>query len=187
MTSPDRGSLLLHLCCAPDGTVPWPVLEQEGFSVTGYFTGNHIHPEEEYLLRVEAVRALADQGGRRLLLEPYEPARWLEATGPLRGEREGGRRCGLCFALQLLGAARAARSAGCAVLSTTLTISPHKDPERINRIGAAVAARAGLVWEARVWRRGGGFQRSVTESRRLGLYRQTWCGCVYSRREGQEG
>ncbi|EFQ24004.1 protein of unknown function DUF208 [Aminomonas paucivorans DSM 12260] len=180
-------ALLLHLCCAPDGTVPWPDLEAQGFRVTGYFTGHHIHPEEEYRRRAESVRALAESRGGAAVFEPYDPPRWLEAVAALKHEPEGGRRCGLCFALQLLGAARAAQREGCTHLCTTLTISPHKDPERINRMGRQVASQFGLLWEDRVWRKNDGFKRSVTESHRLGLYRQTWCGCVYSRREGQEG
>lgn len=176
-------SLLLHLCCAPDGTVPWAELEEEGFLVTGFFYGNNIHPRAEYDLRVRAVRTLALEHGDRLLVGAYCPGEWLTATKGLHAEPEGGARCPACFRLQLQAAAEAACTAGIANLCTTLTISPHKDPDLINGIGRDVCRERGLIWVERVWRKNGGFVRSVQESRRLGLYRQNYCGCQFSIRE----
>jgi hypothetical protein len=178
--------LLLHLCCAPDGTIPWRALEEEGFTVTGYFYGGNIHPEEEYLLRLDAVRRLAAEHGR-LVVEPYAPAEWFRLLAPFGTEPEGGERCWRCFRLQLENAAREALRRGCRFLCTTLTISPHKNPDEINHIGAAVAEQFGLRWLHRIWRKGNGFVRSVEESRRLGLYRQGYCGCLYSRNARNEG
>ncbi len=178
--------LLLHLCCAPDGTIPWPTLEEEPFTVTGYFYGGNIHPEEEYLLRLAAVRRLASEH-RRLVVEHYAPEEWFRLLAPFEAEPEGGERCRRCFRLQLENAAREALRRGCRVLCTTLTISPHKNPDEINRIGVAVAEQFGLRWLHRIWRKGNGFARSVEESRRLGLYRQGYCGCLYSRNERNGG
>lgn len=178
--------LLLHLCCAPDGTIPWPTLEEEAFTVTGYFYGGNIHPEEEYCLRLAAVRRLAAEH-RRLVVEHYAPEEWFRLLAPLEAAPEGGERCRRCFRLQLENAAREALRRGCRVLCTTLTISPHKNPDEINRIGVAVAEQFGLRWLHRIWRKGNGFARSVEESRRLGLYRQGYCGCLYSRNERNEG
>jgi predicted adenine nucleotide alpha hydrolase (AANH) superfamily ATPase len=151
--------------------------------VTGHFCGSNLHPEEEYGLRLGAVRHLADSLGGTLLIDPYRPWDWMEAVRGTEREPEGGERCSLCFAFQFEAAARAALERGCRLLCTTLTISPHKDPARINRIGGIVAERFGLTWLPRIFRKGEGFRRSVEESRRLGLYRQDYCGCVYSRRE----
>jgi hypothetical protein len=178
--------LLLHLCCAPDGTIPWPTLEEEAFTVTGYFYGGNIHPEEEYRLRLAAVRRLAAEH-RRLVVEHYAPEEWFRLLASLEAAPEGGERCRRCFRLQLENAAREALRRGCRVLCTTLTISPHKNPDEINRIGVAVAEQFGLRWLHRIWRKGNGFARSVEESRRLGLYRQGYCGCLYSRNERNEG
>lgn len=175
-----KDRLLLHICCAPDGTVPWVELEAQGFEVTGFFYGNNIHPEGEYLLRARAVRQLAAEHGDRLLLEPYDPEAWFRATDGLAEEPEGGARCPLCFRLQLEAAAEAARREGIKFLCTTLTISPHKDPTLLNRLGEDICASRDLTWVERVWRKQGGFVRSVAESRRLGLYRQNYCGCKYS-------
>lgn len=172
--------LLLHICCAPDGTVPWPDLEAEGFTVTGYFYGGNIHPHQEYLRRTVAVRRLAEEHGNRLILGPYDPDAWLRATKKYSREPEGGLRCPLCFRLQLENAADVACREGIENLCTTLTISPHKDPGLLNGLGEAVCAERGLTWVERIWRKQGGFIRSVAESRRLGLYRQNYCGCIYS-------
>jgi hypothetical protein len=174
--------LLLHLCCAPDGTVPWPALVEEGYAVEGFFYGSNIHPQEEYCLRLEAVRSLVKAQKGVFHGAPYDPDRWLEAVGEWKDEPEGGKRCLLCFRLQLEAAADFAAEREIPFLATTLTISPHKDVAAINAIGAAVASSRGLSWVSTIWRKGGGFTRSVAESRRLGLYRQNYCGCLYSRR-----
>lgn len=175
-----RDRLLLHICCAPDGTVPWVELESQGFEVTGFFYGNNIHPEEEYHLRSQAVSRLAEEHGNRLLPSHYRPELWIKATEALGTEPEGGARCPLCFRLQLEAAARAAAGEGIKFLCTTLTISPHKDPGLLNRLGEEICAASDLIWVERIWRKNGGFVRSVAESRRLGLYRQNYCGCMYS-------
>lgn len=172
--------LLLHCCCAPDSTIPLRRLASEGWDVVCAFYGSNIQPEEEFLWRLEDMRKVARLWGVSLRDLPYDPEVWLRASLPLAGQPEGGARCGRCIALQLFAAAQCALEEDCGVLCTTLTISPHKDPARINRIGEAIANRSGLVWLERTWRKNGGFRESVQESRRLGLRRQNYCGCRYS-------
>jgi hypothetical protein len=175
--------LLLHACCAPDATVPLEELEAEGYNVTLFWYGANIHPGEEEQKRREALASLA---GARTVITGDEPAiSWMEAALPLAGEPEGGKRCELCFRLQLDGAARAAKREGIGLLCTTLTISPHKDPALINAIGTEAAKKHGLNWLGRVFRKKGGFQRSAALSRELNLYRQSYCGCVFSLRRGE--
>ena len=130
--------------------------------------------------RLEDMGKIARLFERPLRDLPYDPEAWLRSSLPLAGQPEGGARCGLCIALQLAAAAQIALEEDCGVLCTTLTISPHTDPARINRIGAAVDKKSGLVWLDRIWRKNGGFRESVLESRRLGLRRQVYCGCRYS-------
>lgn len=178
----EKIKLLLHICCAPDATVPWPELLAEGYEASGYFYGGNIHPQAEYEKRAEAVRMLAEVTQAPAILPGYEPEKWLEATKELADEPERGRRCPVCFRLQLEAAAVYAAAHGFSHLSTTLTISPHKDAALINKIGAETAVQHGLVWLERIWRKQDGFKRSVAESKRLGLYRQNYCGCVYSLR-----
>ena len=179
-----RPRLLLHICCAPDGTVPVLDLAAEGWDVRGFFYGSNIQPEDEYRRRLEALRILADRTGLRAEEAPYVPEEWTQVMTErgLMCEPEGGQRCAACFALQFQAAAEEAARLGCSRLCTTLTISPHKDVERINRIGAEIAASRGLTWEARIWRKQNGFLRSIKLSKEWGLYRQSYCGCLPSRR-----
>jgi predicted adenine nucleotide alpha hydrolase (AANH) superfamily ATPase len=182
----DRRKILLHLCCAPDATVPWPALAGEGFDVCGFFYGDNIHPEAEWLRRAEAAEKLAGIMGSRLERGDYKPSRWFSEASALKDEPEGGKRCALCFRLQLTAAAKTAARGGFSCLCTTLTISPHKNPALINRIGLEACGIAGIEWIPRVWRKGDGFRLSVGMSRELGLYRQNYCGCTYSFRGGME-
>jgi predicted adenine nucleotide alpha hydrolase (AANH) superfamily ATPase len=178
-----RGRLLLHICCAPDAAVPFRDLKAEGWDdIAGYFYGSNIHPREEYSLRAEALEFLAEREGVFVLMEPYEPDAWRALADPLAEEPEGGRRCALCFELQLRAAAAEGARRGATHLGTTLTISPHKDVALISRLGGEIAASHGMIWQDRVWRKNNGFLRSLTISAELGLYRQNYCGCLYSQR-----
>lgn len=174
-----KPSLMLHICCAPDATVPWLELCAD-YDVCGFFFGGNIHPVEEYAKRREAVEILSRSLNKELLIQPYDTIGWFKAVKGLENEAEGGKRCLVCFHMQLEAAAQRAVEKGCTHLCTTLTISPHKDVVLLNEIGAEAAGRLGLVWLKRVWRKNGGFKRSIEASKRLGLYRQHYCGCIFS-------
>ena len=173
-------SILLHICCAPDGSVPVPDLQAEGWNVVGFFYGSNIHPFDEYARRLEAVNILAAHCGISCVIGHYEPDEWFEGVKGLEAEPEGGRRCEKCFTLQLEACAREAVRLGRGSICTTLTISPHKNAELINVLGQAIADRYCLHWENRIWRKRDGFLRSVRASKELGLYRQKYCGCAFS-------
>lgn len=175
--------ILLHVCCAPDATIPWQRLIEEGHRVTGFFYGSNIHPYSEFRRRAQDVETLSRTLGSDRVIGSYEPLRWLEAVREHLLAPEGGERCPLCFRAQLTAAANRALSLGIGTLSTTLTISPHKDVALIERIGAEVCWEHCLDWVFRVWRKKSGFKLSVERSRRLGLYRQRYCGCVLSIRD----
>ena len=175
--------LLLHICCAPDATVPWSELINENYDVTGYFYGSNIHPQDEYQKRAEALKVLSDKLNGKAVFADYRPQEWQKNTEMFADEPEGGRRCEECFKLQLDAAAKYAKENGFTYISTTLTISPHKNVGLINSIGSDSAKRYDLTWVEKVWRKNNGFKRSVDESRRFGLYRQNYCGCVYSMRK----
>ena len=175
--------LLLHVCCAPDAAFPFQVLKNEPWEeVVGYFYGSNIHPADEYCRRRDALEYLSGRCKVNVLSHPYEPDGWFAAASCLADEPERGKRCSVCFSLQLRAAAEEGVKRGASHLCTTLTISPHKDAELISRIGAEIAAFHGLTWESRIWRKNGGFLRSVQISQELGLYRQNYCGCIYSER-----
>lgn len=175
-------NLLIHICCAPDATIPFQELLTEGYNVTGFMYGGNIHPVDEYARRCDALVRLTALLGERVVIMEWNPEQWLDATQEFATDPEGGARCRLCFELQLEAAAGYAAENKFTYLSTTLTISPHKDPKTINRIGRLAAEKYGLLWVDKIWRGNDGFKRSVTESKRLGLYRQNFCGCIYSER-----
>jgi len=176
----DKKRLILHICCAPDATVPADLLLDEGYRTGGFFYGGNIHPEEEFQKRAAAVAFLCQTKGIGCHVMPYDPEKWIGETKAFASEPEGGKRCLLCFELQLKAAAEYAVRCGAGSLTTTLTISPHKDPSAINGIGEKICSEHGLVWISKIWRKNNGFKRSVDESRKLGLYRQDYCGCIYS-------
>ena len=154
--------------------------------MTIYFYGANIHPYEEWEKRLAALRTLAADRSARLVVRPYDTAEWDASVKGLEDEPEGGKRCEVCMKLQLSSAAKAARDLGIDRLCTSLTLSPQKHPDMINKWGSDAAGENGLVWIDRVWRKKGGFAFSVSESRRLGLYRQCYCGCRYSYRVVQQ-
>ena len=181
-----RKKLLLHCCCAPDSTVPLEDLPVEGYDVTLYWYGANIHPAGEETRRREDLLSLAGRKGNPVIVEDTFSPPWMEAALPFAEEPEGGRRCALCFRLQLEGAALTAVRLGIGTICTTLTISPHKDEKLINSIGAAEAEKHGLVWLPKVFRKKNGFPRSVALSKEFGLYRQSYCGCIFSIRRGED-
>jgi len=171
--------LLLDVCCGPDATHAIEYFSGN-YRVSLLFSGSNIHPESEYLLRLEQVEKVAKHYGTPLHLIPYDPEAWLSFVRGLEKEPEGGRRCEACWRFRFNLLAEKARELGIKNISTTLTISPKKRPDAVNRIGLEVAETRGLVWVEAVLRRRGGFARSLELSRELGLYRQNYCGCEFS-------
>lgn len=172
--------LLLHVCCAPcsAGTV---ARLNELFSVSLFFSNDNIHPAGEYERRLAAARVVADWAGVPLRVPPYRPGDWLTRVEGLADEPEGGERCGVCFSYRLEETARYARDYGFPIFGTTLTISPHKDHTRVNRLGAEAAERHGVLFLRCDLKKNDGFGTSVKISRELDLYRQDYCGCCFSR------
>lgn len=111
---------------------------------------------------------------------------WQEAVAGLEDEPEGGRRCDVCFLVRMRHAARKARELGCEVFTTTLTVSPHKPLQRVAPAGEQAAVEAGVRFLAVDFKKHDGFRRSVELSKQYGLYRQRYCGCVYSMRDAGE-
>jgi predicted adenine nucleotide alpha hydrolase (AANH) superfamily ATPase len=178
-----KPKLLLHICCGPCSTEVIRRLKDE-YEVVGLFYNPNIHPEEEHdkrLMEVQRVSAL----WRVLVDAPtYDHARFLSVARGLEQEPEGGRRCVACYRLRIEEAARRAADNGCSHMATTLTIAPMKKAGVINPIGREAAERHGLTFVEKDWKKQDGFKHSVELSRELGLYRQDYCGCEFSRRRG---
>ena len=178
--------LLLHACCAPCSSA---VLERLSpyFQITVLYYNPNIFPEEEYRHRVEELRRLVRESAYPNPVEvvdwDYCPERFFDCVKGLDLEPEGGRRCEACFRLRLSEAAVYAKRGNYDYVTTTLTISPQKDLNLLNRIGEEEAEKQSVRWLPSAFRKKGGYQRSIELSREHGLYRQDFCGCVFSKAE----
>ena len=178
-----RPRLLLHSCCGPCSSHVLEYLTRYFEVCLSYYNPN-IQPREEYELRLEnQLKVLERIPGVTLAPCGYDGGAYDEAVRGLENEPEGGARCTECFALRLDFAARAAKRLGCDYFATTLTVSPHKDAQRINAIGEALAGKYGVKWLPADFKKRDGYKRSIELSREFGLYRQNYCGCLYSKTE----
>lgn len=183
--------LLLHSCCAPCSSYVLEYLSQY-FRITVFYYNPNITSPQEYRKRVEEVKRLISEMPAQhpisFIEGEYEPRRFTEAARGLEHEPEGGARCGQCFRLRLSRtaemAAQIARETGEEILFTTsLTISPLKNAPLLNNIGEEVASQyGGIAWLNSDFKKRGGYQRSIILSAQYGLYRQNYCGCVYSQK-----
>jgi predicted adenine nucleotide alpha hydrolase (AANH) superfamily ATPase len=176
---PEGTPLLVHVCCAPDAAYGLFALAAL-HPVTGFFYNPNIDDPEEYGRRLDATRLLARERPFPLLVEGGGEAEFAEAARGLEGEPERGERCERCIRLRLARTAREAASRGIPAYATVLTVSPKKKAAVVNRVGREEGEKAGVSFLECDMKKGGGFDRSVEEAERLGLYRQTFCGCRHS-------
>ena len=177
--------LLLHSCCGPCSTRCLEALCGT-FAVTVLYYNPNIADRAEYEKRkAEQLRLLRETGWADLLDADYDPPSFFAAAKGLEGEPEGGARCTECFRLRLDYTARRAKEKGFGWFATTLTVSPHKDAARINALGEEAAARFGVRWLPSDFKKENGYLRSIQLSRQYDLYRQNFCGCPFSRRDGE--
>lgn len=177
----ERPRLLLHACCAPCSSACLERLTG-AFRVTAFYYNPNISPEAEYVKRAaELMRIWPDS-----VVADYDPAAFREIGRGLEREPEGGARCAKCYELRLGETARRAREEGYDYFCTALSVSPYKDAGKLNAIGRALEAETGVKWLASDFKKKGGYARSVALSRELGLYRQDYCGCVFSKAEREK-
>lgn len=182
-------SLLLHVCCGPCSLMPIIHLRDEGFAVTAYFFNPNIHPQDEYLLRREAMRQAAVQLDVPVIWEPeaeenalhaVDPAAWVEA---LQADRAEGARCRHCYRARLEPTARVARERGFDAFTSSLLYSRYQRHEAIVEAAETAAVHAGAAFlyrDFRPW-----WQDGIRLSKEMGLYRQKWCGCMLSKDEAE--
>ncbi len=181
-----KPSLLLHSCCAPCSS---SVLEQliPYFKVTIFYFNPNIHPRREYLTRMQENRWFAEKiMGVEFIEGEYDPRRWFKAVKGFENEPEGGRRCPICYRLRMEETAKLAKEKGFEYFTTTLSVSPHKRADWINQIGLELEEKYGVRFMVADFKKGGGYQRSLELSKKYNLYRQTYCGCVFSLRDRRE-
>ena len=181
-------TLFLHSCCAPCSSYVLEYLSRY-FEITVFYYNPNISPASEYEERAREqerlIREMETVHPVRFLCGEYRPELFYEAVKGLEQEPEGGVRCTECFKLRLLEAARLAKEGDFDYFTTTLTISPLKDAERLNRIGEEAGARYGVRFLNSDFKKRNGYKRSTELSREYGLYRQDYCGCVFSRRQAK--
>ncbi len=176
-----KPGLLLHSCCGPCSTYVLEYLSR-CFELGLLYYDPNIQPEAEYELRLENQRAVLERfPGVRLHEYGWRGADYEAVVRGLESEPEGGARCTVCFRLRLEETARLAKELGYEYFCTTLSVSPHKDAERINRIGAELAEKYSVKWLPSDFKKREGYKRSIELSREYGLYRQEYCGCLYSK------
>lgn len=176
--------LLLHGCCAPCSSYCLWYLS-EYFQITLFFYNPNIFPETEYAFRLAEVRRLLTKLPLKrpvtLIEGEYEPESFFQIAKGLEELPEGQKRCFRCYELRLRKAAEYARQEHFDYFTTTLSISPHKNAEKINEIGERLAEEYKLRHLPSDFKKKGGYQKSIEFSREYDLYRQNFCGCVYSK------
>ena len=179
-------SLLLHSCCGPCSSYVLEYLSRY-FAITVFYYNPNIYPPEEYEHRVkEQQRFIAEctfDHPVQFVAGDYEPELFYDAVRTLEDCPEGGERCFVCYRLRLAEAAKLADELGCDYFTTTLSISPHKNAAKLNEIGEELAGITKARHLPSDFKKRGGYKRSVELSAEHGMYRQDYCGCVFSKRE----
>ncbi len=180
----DVKSLLLHICCAPDAVfVVSELIKDKKIEIGGFFYDPNIHPEEEYDFRLKEMKDLSAELGFTLFEGEYDDDRWYELVKGLEDVPEKGERCRVCIEMRLRRTAKKAKELGYEAFATVLTNSPKKIVSLINEAGHNAALSAGVKYIESSFRKSEGFKKSLILSEKYNLYRQNYCGCVYSRRD----
>ncbi len=177
-----RPSLLLHACCAPCASYPLEYLSKS-FDVTLFYYNPNITEKTEYEKRLEELRRLSHEFGFNVIDGVYDGKIFFEHSKGLEQEPERGKRCEKCFSLRLSKASEVATSYGFEYFATTLTLSPLKNATLINEIGLSVEKEGGTKYLPSDFKKKGGYLRSIELSNKYNLYRQNYCGCVFSKRK----
>jgi predicted adenine nucleotide alpha hydrolase (AANH) superfamily ATPase len=159
---------------------------KDHFEVTAFFYNPNIYPRAENSMREKEMRRLAEKWGFSVIVAPWESRRWFEAVKGLENEPEGGKRCLVCYRIRLEKTAQLACQKGFDYFGTTLSISPHKKAEVINKIGKDLQAFSGIPFFNTDFKKKDGFYISCRLSEQEGLYRQDYCGCIFSKRESED-
>ncbi len=185
----ERKTLLLHACCAPCSSYVLEYLAKY-FDITLFFYNPNIYPEEEFRFREEELLRLIGEmplsSGVKLVLGRYEPSEFFDIARGYEDLPEGDERCRRCYALRLEESAKTAKDGGFDYFCTTLSISPYKNAEWLNSIGKEMSEKYGVGYLFSDFKKKNGYKRSIELSEQYSLYRQDYCGCVFSKRAAEE-
>ena len=175
-----KPKLLLHSCCAPCSSA---VIERlkDCFDLTVYYYNPNLDSKKEFDLRADEQKRLCAVLGVKCVIDAFIPEEFLLQVKGLEDAPEGGQRCGKCFFIRLKKTAEKAKEGAYDYFTTTLTISPLKNADRLNAIGNAVAQELGVEFLPSDFKKKNGYYRSVELSKEYNLYRQNYCGCIFSK------
>ena len=182
--------LLLHACCAPCSSYCLEYLSNF-FEITVFYFNPNISLKEEYEYRLNEEKRLISlmefKNPVKIVDGEYNPNAFYKEVKGLENEPEGGKRCEKCFRLRLEASAKEAKKLGCDYFATTLTISPLKNAGLINTIGEQIGQKYGVKWLFSDFKKKEGYKRSIILSKKYELYRQNYCGSIFSKRMSESG
>ena len=182
-------TLLLHTCCAPCSSAVIERLAKD-FKITVFYYNPNIEPYEEYLKRKEEqkkfLKVFPSPNPLNFLDCDYENEEFKKLALGLEKEKEGGPRCFKCYRLRLLKTAQKAKELGFDYFTTSLSISPYKNAQKLNEIGLELEQVCGVSYLVSDFKKNDGYKKSILFSKEYNLYRQDYCGCVYSKKERDE-
>ncbi|MFH1053591.1 MAG: epoxyqueuosine reductase QueH [Candidatus Woesearchaeota archaeon] len=179
-----KQKLLLDVCCGPCSTHVIQELIKD-YNVTIFFPNSNVYPEQEHAKRLKAAIRVAEKFRLKIIEDTYDRNSWLEFIKGLESELEGGKRCEKCFEFRLKRTAEHAKRHNYSCFTTTLTVSPHKNSEMINRIGKNMEKIYNVKFIESDFKKHDGFKKSIQLSKEFDIYRQSYCGCEFSMRKDQ--
>ncbi len=176
-----KPKLLLHACCAPCAT---SVIERlkENYDIEVLFYNPNIHPKREYEIRLDEIKRLCKHHNIKLHTEEYDTKKWFKFAKKYKYEKEGEKRCLMCYGMRMSKTAKTAKQLGFDYFTTTLSVSPLKKYDKIKHIGKILEKSFKIKFEYTDFKKKDGFKRSAELSKKFGFYRQNYCGCIYSMR-----
>lgn len=187
---PKKPKLLLHVCCGPCSTACLSVIA-DFFDITLLFYNPNIHPYDEYEKRFNELQKFVkiknnDGYSIKIINANYDPNEYFEKIKGLENEKEGGARCTECFKLRLEYSAKYALENKFDYFTTTLTISPYKNSQLINEIGKDLQEKYGVQYLFSDFKKNEGYKKSIELCKQYGIYRQDYCGCIFSKKEHEK-
>lgn len=182
-------SLFLHACCAPCSSYVLEYLSGY-FNITLFFYNPNISPESEFIKRENELKGLIEKMPLKnpvnIVTPDYNSDKFFEMAKGMENLSEGGERCFKCYEMRLRESAKYAKDLGFDYFTTTLSISPHKNAQKLNEIGKALSDEYGIAYLFSDFKKRNGYKRSCELSEIYSLYRQDYCGCVFSKLEAQK-
>ena len=170
--------LLLHCCCAPCSSAVIEKINQF-FDITFYYYNPNIYPKDEFIVRKQEFLKL----GVNVVSEEYNHSEFLQVVQGLENEPEGGVRCRACISQRLNKTFEYAKNNNFDIVTTTLSISPHKDAEFINNLGESLQEKYNIKYLHADFKKENGYLRSIEICKSLGIYRQEYCGCEFTKKQ----